>query len=69
MANWINHGFTLDGGSGASDRSDANAILIDPLFKGAKNNNKKDIFLYFFSKYILHFCYSGVYCRLFSPLS
>ena len=28
MANWINHGFTLDGGSGASDRSDANAILI-----------------------------------------
>ena len=42
MADWINHGFTLDGGSGASDRSDANAILIDPLFKGAKNNNKKD---------------------------
>ena len=42
MANWVNHGFTLDGGSGASDRSDANAILIDPLFKGAKNNNKED---------------------------
>ena len=42
MASWINHGFTLDGGSGASDRSDANAILIDPLFKGAKSNNKDD---------------------------
>ena len=41
MAHWVNYGFTLDGGEGSSDRGDTNAILIDPLFKEAKNNNKE----------------------------
>lgn len=41
MAQWINHGFSLDGGHGSADGQDANAILIDPLFKKAKNDDKE----------------------------
>ena len=36
---WINFGFTLEGDNNASDKSDANAILVDPLFRAAKNND------------------------------
>jgi len=38
---WTNNGFTLDGGLGSSGKEDANAILVDPLFKEAKNNNRE----------------------------
>lgn len=41
MAQWQNNGFSLDGGRGSTHHEDANAILIDPLFKQAKHNDRK----------------------------
>ena len=41
MSQWVNHGFSLDGGHNSTDSQDANAILIDPLFKKAKNDDKE----------------------------
>lgn len=37
---WKDDGFTLATVDGGTHRGDANAILVDPLFKEAKNNNK-----------------------------
>ena len=41
MAEWQNNGFSLDGGQGSTHQEDANAILIDPLFKQAKHNDRE----------------------------
>ena len=38
---WQDKGFTLASVGDGTNRGDANAILVDPLFKEAKSGNKK----------------------------